>query len=142
MQPNHRNEQSGAELENVFRVLCAFTMISRLSFGIRLFIRKPTNMAANRIPAIPTEIPLIRILPIARPVTIMKNRRLIERSIVRQNIIHHQTTAYARDGYRATSSEPYQSACQHDSVRRTTPHNRASFQAHQARSRLNGRYLA
>ena len=126
--------------ENVFRVLCAFAMISGLSFGIRLFVRKPTNMAANRIPAIPTEIPLIRILPIARPATIMKNRRLSgERSIVRQDIIHHQTTAYARDEYHATSSVPYRSACQCDSVRRTIPHNRASFQAHPAKSQLNGR---
>ena len=129
--------------ENVFRMLCVFAMISRLSFGISLFIRNPTNMAANRIPAIPTEIPLIRILPIARPATIMKNRRLSwERSIVRQDIIHHQTTAYARDGYRATSSESYRSACQRDSVRRTIPHNRASFQAHPARSPWSGRYRA
>ena len=129
--------------ENVFRVLCAFAMISRLSFGISLFIRKPMNMAANRIPAIPTEILLIRILPIARPATIMKNRRLSgERSIVRQDIIHHQTTAYARDEYRATSSGSCRSACQRDSVRRTIPHNRASFQAHPAKSQLNGRYRA
>lgn len=126
--------------ENVFRVLCAFTMISRLSFGISLFIRKPTNMAANRIPAIPTEIPLIRILPMERPATITKSRRLNgERSIVRQDIIHHQITAYARGGYRATSSGSYRSACQRGSVRRTIPHNQASFQAPQARFRLNGR---
>ena len=88
-------------------------------------------------------LPLIRILPIARPATIMKNRRLSgERSIVRQDIIHHQTTAYARGGYHATSSALYRSACQRDSARRTIPHNRASFQAHPARSPWSGRYRA
>ena len=127
--------------EDVFSVFCVFAMISPLSFGISLFIRKTTNMEANRIPAIPTEIPLIRILPIARPATIIKNKRLSgERIIVRQDIIHHQTTAYVRDGYRDTSSEPCQSAYLYDSDRRTIPRNRVSFQFHQARFQLNGQY--
>lgn len=56
--------------------------------------------------------------------------------------IHYQTTAYARDEYHTTSFEPYRSACQRDSVRRTIPHNRASFQAYPAKSQLNGRYRA
>ena len=128
--------------ENIFSVLWAFSMISLFPFGNNLIIRNPTNMAANRIPAIPTEIPFMRILLIARPTMIIKSRRLSgERSVVREDIIHHQTTAYARDGYRATSFESCRSVCQRDNARRTIPHNRASFQALQARSLSNGQYL-
>ena len=62
--------------EDIFSVLCAFAMISRFPSGISIFIRKPTNMEANKIPAIPSEIPFIRILPRVNPITIIKNRRL------------------------------------------------------------------
>ena len=70
--------------ENIFSVLRAFAMISLFPFGIILIIRNPTNMDANKIPAIPTEIPFMRILPIVRPAIIIKSKRLSgERSVVR-----------------------------------------------------------
>ena len=110
--------------EMIFIVPCTFDIISELPFQISRFMRKPTKIDANRIPAILSEIPFIRILPIARPATIIKNRRLRgERNIVRQDMIHHQTIAYAKDGYRDTSSESCQSAYQCDSAHRTIPHS-------------------
>ena len=130
-------------VENVFSVLCAVVIISLLSFGISLFIKNPTRMAANRIPAIPTEMFFIRILPMTSPAIIIKNRRFIgESSIVRYCIVHHQIVAYARDGYRDTSSEPYLSVYQCDSDHRTKPGSQASFPTLQAIFLSNGQYPA
>lgn len=127
--------------ENIFRVLCVDAMISLLSFGISLFIINPMNMATNRIPAIPIEIPLIRILPIVKPATIMKNRRLIgESSIAIQSIIYHRIIAYEEDGYRDTSSVFYQFAYLCDNVRRTIHCNQYSALSHQAIFLLNDQY--
>ena len=82
--PITETNRAEPSFENIFSVLWVFAMISMFPFGIVLIIRNPTNMAANKIPAIPTEIPFMRILPIVRPTIIIKSRRLSgERSVVR-----------------------------------------------------------
>ena len=125
--------------ENVFIVLCAFAMISVFVSGIQRFIRKPTDIDANRIPAMPSEMCLMCILPMVNPKTIIKNRRLngVKR-VVKTAMIPHQAIAYEEDGYRDTSFESYRSVCRYDNDRRTIPHSQFSFQAHQARFRWSG----
>ena len=129
--------------EKVFNALCAFVMISALPSWTKHFNRKPTSMEVNKTPAIPIEIPFTCILPIVRPITIIKNRRLSgEKSIVRKSIIVHRNVAYAEDGYHDIASGFYQSVYLRDSARRTTPRNQASFQVHRAISLWNGQYPA
>lgn len=114
--------------ENVFIVFCAIETISAFSSETRRFIRNPTKMDTNRIPAMPSEIPLIRILPIAKPVTTMKNRRLIgERNNVSKGMMHHQIPAYAEGGYRDTASEFYRFVYRCDSGHKTRFDSRFSF---------------
>ena len=120
--------------ENVFIVLCAAETISAFSSEARRFIRNPTKMDTNRSPAIPSETPLIRILPIVKPVTMMKNRRLIgDRNNVKKGMMHHQIPAYAEGGYRGTAAEFYGFAYRYDSVHKTRFDNRFSFRDRQAK---------
>ena len=96
----NRDEPS---FDNIFIVLSVVVISSICDSGINRSKRKPTKIEANRIPAIPSETARIFILPTAKPAIMMKNNMLKgERSIVSKDIVHHQTVAYAEDGYRGT----------------------------------------
>ena len=92
----NRDEPS---FDNVFVVLSVIVISSICDSGINRFIRKPTKIEANRIPAIPSETDWILILPIKIPEIIMKNNMLKgESSIVSKDIVNHQIVAYAENG--------------------------------------------
>ena len=83
--------------ENIVIVLCTLAIISVCVSGINRFIRDPTRIATNRIPAIPSEILQIRILPMPKPAIMIKKRRLMgEINIWGIYIILHPTVAHTK----------------------------------------------
>ena len=75
-------------LEKVFKVFCAWDIISALSLGIRLFISMPVNIETNKTPAIPSDIRYIRILPRASPTISIRNKRFSgDKNISKKDIL-------------------------------------------------------
>ena len=68
--------------ENVFSAASMSDTICVLVSGINRFKNKPAKMATNKIPDVPREMPLMRILPIANPRAKMKNSILNGESII------------------------------------------------------------